>query len=124
MIKGIHHVSLKGSKEEYAQAKHFYGEVLGMKATHETEKSVLYDTGAGFVELGIDTDPQLPKGTIRHFALACDDVDLCLKTVKDAGFEVFMEAKDIVMASDPPFPARIGFCYGPMGEEIEFFCEK
>jgi glyoxylase I family protein len=35
-----------------------------------------------------------------------------------------MEPKDIVIASEPPYPARIGFCIGPVGEEVEFFCVK
>ena len=34
------------------------------------------------------------------------------------------EPKDIEIQSDPRFPARIAFCHGPLGEDIEFFCEK
>jgi glyoxylase I family protein len=29
-----------------------------------------------------------------------------------------------LIASTPVFPARIAFCRGPLGEEIEFFQEK
>ena len=47
-----------------------------------------------------------------------------MEAVKAAGYEVFIEPKDIVIASNPPFPARIAFCRGPLGEEIEFFQEK
>jgi len=32
--------------------------------------------------------------------------------------------RDIVIASELPFPARIAFCRGPLQEEIEFFQEK
>ena len=32
--------------------------------------------------------------------------------------------RDIVITSEPPFPARIAFCRGPLQEEIEFFQEK
>lgn len=42
----------------------------------------------------------------------------------DGIIEVFVEPKDIEIQSDPRFPARIAFCRGPLGEEIEFFCEK
>ncbi|MEI3049677.1 MAG: hypothetical protein ACLTEU_10860 [Roseburia inulinivorans] len=27
-------------------------------------------------------------------------------------------------ASNPPFPIRVAFCIGPVGEEIEFFQER
>ena len=40
------------------------------------------------------------------------------------GYEVFTQPNDIVIGSVPPFPARIAFCHGPVGEEIEFFQEK
>lgn len=30
----------------------------------------------------------------------------------------------IEIKSTPPFPSRIAFCYGPLGEEIEFFQKK
>ena len=53
-----------------------------------------------------------------------DDVDGVIEKVKAAGYEVFIEPKDIVIRSDPPFPARMAFCYGPLGEELEFFQEK
>ena len=43
---------------------------------------------------------------------------------KKAGYEVFIGPKDICIPSDPEFPARMAFCYGPLGEKIEFFQEK
>ena len=47
-----------------------------------------------------------------------------MRVVREAGYEVFIEPRDIVIASEPPFPARIAFCRGPLQEEIEFFQEK
>ena len=44
--------------------------------------------------------------------------------MRTAGYEVFIEPKDIQIQSDPVFPARIAFCRGPLGEEIELFQEK
>ena len=38
--------------------------------------------------------------------------------------EVFIEPKDIKIASTPAFPARIAFCKGPLGEEIELRSEE
>ena len=51
-------------------------------------------------------------------------IDACVESVKAAGYEVFIEPKDIKIASTPAFPARIAFCKGPLGEEIELFEEK
>ena len=63
------------------------------------------------------------KGALRHIAFATDNVDEMVNIVKNAGYEVFIEPKDIVIDSNPIFPARMAFCYGPLGEEIEFFQE-
>ena len=63
-------------------------------------------------------------GAVRHIAFGTDDVDGVIEKVKAAGYEVFIEPNDIVIRSDPPFPARMAFCYGPLGEELEFFQEK
>ena len=41
----------------------------------------------------------------------------------EAGYEVFIEPKDIVIGSVPEFHARMAFCFGPLGEQIEFFKE-
>ena len=51
-------------------------------------------------------------------------MDGVIEKVKAAGYEVFIEPNDIMIRSDPPFPARMAFCYGPLGEELEFFQEK
>ncbi len=44
--------------------------------------------------------------------------------IKNAGDEVFIEPNDIVIKSEPEYHARMAFCYGPLGEEIEFFQER
>ena len=62
--------------------------------------------------------------SIRHFAFAVENTDACVEAVRTAGYEVFVEPKDIEIASEIPFPARIAFCRGPVGEEIEFFHDK
>lgn len=61
---------------------------------------------------------------IHHVSFAVDDADQCIDVVRKAGYEVFVEPKDVVIASMPPLPARVAFCYGPLEEEIEFFAEK
>ena len=125
MIKGIHHIQMKGrSKEELEKAKDFYINVLGLKIRREWAEGVMIDTGAGLLELFSNGDKENIQGVIRHVALATDDVDGIVAKVKEAGYEVFIEPNDRIIKSDPPFPFRMAFCYGPFGEEIEFFCEK
>ena len=47
-----------------------------------------------------------------------------VEAVRKAGYEITMEPTDNCIPSNPPYPARIAFCIGPVGEEIEFFCVK
>lgn len=125
LIKGIHHVSMSAcSAEEYERAKKFYKDVLGLETAREWETGIMFETGAGIVEIFNDADSQLKIGTVRHYAFNVDDVDACVKAVMENGYKVFKEPQDIVIPSNPGFPARIAFCYGPLGEEIEFFQEK
>ncbi|MBR6322191.1 MAG: VOC family protein [Lachnospiraceae bacterium] len=125
MITGIHHIALKcKSQEEYEKAKVFYTEVLGLTVKREWDAGIMIDTGAGLMEIFATGGDDRGQGVIRHFALATDDADDIVARVKAAGYNVFMGPADIVIQSDPPFPARIAFCFGPIGEEIEFFCER
>ena len=125
LIKGIHHVSMKTcNAEDYKKVVEFYGEILGLSVVREWKTGIMFDTGAGIVEIFNDAEDKLSKGTIRHFAFAVDDVDACVRAVTEAGYEVFVGPKDIAIPSTPEFPARMAFCYGPLGEEIEFFQEK
>lgn len=125
MIKGIHHISMKcNTQEEFFQVMVFYCEVLGLSIYREWEAGIMIDTGNGYIEVFNNEANVMQRGTLRHFALATDDVDGMVKRVKDAGYEVFVEPNDRVIPSTPELPIRMAFCYGPLGEEIEFFCEK
>ena len=122
LVKGIHHVCLKCSSEkEYEEVIRFYRDVLGLPVARTWAEGIMFETGSGLIEIFNNAESPLPQGTIRHFALATDDVEACVKAVSDAGYEVFIEPKDIEIPSNPVFPARIAFCKGPLGEEIEFF---
>ena len=121
-VKGIHHVCLKCSSEkEYEEVIRFYRDVLGLPVARTWAEGIMFETGSGLIEIFNNAESPLPQGTIRHFALATDDVEACVKAVSDAGYVVFIEPKDIEIPSNPVFPVRIAFCKGPLGEEIEFF---
>ena len=84
----------------------------------------MFDTGDGIIEIFDKGDAALPQGVIRHFAFLVDSADACTETVRKAGYKVTVEPDDRVVSSDPPYPIRVAFCEGPLGEEIEFFEER
>ena len=129
LIKGIHHIALKAaSMEQFEKTVSFYRDTLGMEVVRSwgegADSGIMISTGSGLMEIFANADTELPMGAIRHFALATEDTDAVVSAVKAAGYEITMEPKDIVIPSCPPFPAKIAFCIGPCGEEIEIFCEK
>jgi catechol 2,3-dioxygenase-like lactoylglutathione lyase family enzyme len=128
IITGLHHISMKCHKgNEYKKVVAFYTEVLGLNIVRtwgEAEPDgIMFDTGNGLIEIFVNSDSEPELGIIRHFALSTDDVDSCVEAIKKAGYEVFVEPKNIVIPSEPPFNARIAFFYGPLGEQIELFQE-
>lgn len=127
LITGLHHASLKCAPEQLEEVVGFYHGLLGLPIVREWDadgaKALMFDTGAGLIEVFANAKDAPGQGAVRHFALATGDVDRCAAIVEGAGYEVFVRPKDIVIPSDPPLPARIAFCSGPVGEHIEFFQE-
>lgn len=125
IVNGIHHISMKcTNKLELDACIAFYHEILGLPIAREWDGGIMFDTGSGLIELFTNGEIELEQGVIRHFALETKDVNRCVDAVKEAGYEVFVGPKDIEIPSEPPFQARMAFCRGPLGEEIEFFEEK
>ena len=125
MIKGIHHISMKcGTAQELAKVREFYIELLGMKIIREWAEGMMIDTGNGLLEIFTNAEGTHCLGAIRHLALLTDDVDEIAAKVKAAGYDLFIEPNDKVIPSDPPYPIRMAFCYGPLGEQIEFYSEQ
>ena len=125
MITGLHHVSMKcGTPEDFQRAKAFYCGLLGLPVWREWPEGILIDTGNGLIEIFSTGDGQRSLGAIRHFALADTDVDATAEALRQAGYEVFTGPRNISVGAagnDPGCPARIAFCFGPLGEEIELF---
>ena len=125
IIKGIHHISMKcGSEEELYRVKEFYNTLLGLKICREWPDGLMIDTGNGLIEIFTNAEGEHRVGAIRHVALLTDDVDGIIDKVKAAGYEVIVEPNDRMIPSEPAYPIRMAFCFGPLGEQIEFFCEK
>ena len=124
MIKGIHHISMKcGSAEELIRVKDFYIGVLGLNIIREWPDGIMIDTGNGFIEIFTNAEGEHRLGAIRHVALLTDDVDEMIEKVRSGGYEVIVEPNDKIIESNPPYPIRMAFCFGPLGEQIEFFSE-
>lgn len=125
MIKGIHHISMKcGSEEELKKVKEFYITLLGLSICREWANGIMIDTGNGLIEVFTNGEGQHCQGVIRHVALLTDDVDGTIELVRNAGYQVTVEPDNRVIASQPPYPLRMAFCIGPLGEEVELFCER
>jgi len=128
-IKGIHHIALKcKGVEAFEETIHFYNDILGLPVVRTwgegPASAAMLDTGSGLMEIFADGKDIREQGAIRHFAFDVVDADACIEAVRSAGYEVTVEPKDICIPSEPPYPARIAFCIGPVGEEIEFFLVK
>ncbi len=129
MTLGVHHIALKAcGLEDYEKLIHFYHEILGMPIVRTWGEGMkvgtMVDTGAGLLELFANGEEYPGQGAIRHMAFLVKDVDACVEAVRAAGYEITTEPKDIEFKSNPPYPARIAFCIGPVGEEVEFFAER
>ena len=130
MTNGFHHVALRYfGEKQLCDAVGFYTDLFGMKEVRRWGEGdgtgIMLDAGKGaLLELFADAKAALPGGVVTHFALCCDDVDGMIARVRNAGAEIIMEPTDISIPSDPPLPARIAFCRGVGGEEIELFCER
>ena len=113
-----------GNAEDMRKVKEFYISLLGLRIIREWSDGIMIDTGNGFIEIFSNAEGEHRLGSIRHIALLTDDVDEIVDRVKSGGYEVIVEPNDKVIESNPPYYIRMAFCFGPLGEQIEFFCEK
>ena len=61
---------------------------------------------------------------IHHISMKCGTAEEIAAKVKAAGYELFIEPNNKDIPSDPVYPIRMAFCYGPLGEQVEFFMER
>ena len=89
MIKGVHHIALKCmGVEAFEKTVQFYRDVLGLRVVRawgEGEGSgIMLTTGDAMLEIFASGTDLPGQGAIRHFALATDDVDACVRAVEAA----------------------------------------
>lgn len=129
-IEGVHHIALKTLPEKFDETVTFYTELLGMEVARGwgegDKRGIMIDTGDGTVmEITSNGDGAAsPDGAIKHFALATSHVDELVERLRIAGYKITVEPMDGCLPCETPYPIRIAFCIGPVGEEIEFFHVK
>ena len=109
-----------------------YTEVIGLTVirTWGSGENAAAMLGAGncIVEVFASGQVSGSTGSINHFAFLTDDPDECVRRVREAGYQITAEPKDVEIHQEHPegevYPLRVAFCIGPIGEEIEFFCER
>lgn len=86
MITGVHHVCVKCRPEDLEKVQKFYGELLGLPLVRSwgepNVEGLMYGAGTSLIEIFPNAEEDLPQGAIRHFALATDDVDSIVETVR------------------------------------------
>ncbi len=128
-ILGMHHISMKcADKVQFEKAVTFYKDILGFCEERRWAEGVMLKAGTNDIagtparlEIFCNGEGVREQGAIRHFALETKNVDELAAKVKTAGYEVFIEPKNITIESEPQFHARMSFFYGPLGEQVELF---
>jgi glyoxylase I family protein len=130
---GTHHISIR--TDNWDASLRLYKEVLGMKIVAHfgspERPMALLDMGDGsHIELvGINKDILTKnesskddrlsiQNSIAHIALATTDTRLAVEQVRQAGYEITMEPRDVDLNG---MSVTIAFFKGTNGEEIEFF---
>ena len=127
MIKGVHHIAVKPTAEQYEKTVEFYTQLLGMeikKSWGDPERPCLMvSCGDNTCMEILGSDSEIPAGgPLAHIAFATDKVDELIEKVREAGYQVTNETADANLGGDTPI--RIAFFSGPTNEHIEMFWEK
>lgn len=103
---------------------YFYHYLLELPILIKWDTGIHLDCFKSCIEIFLDGTKQTGDGCIRHFAFETDHVDELVERVRNVGYKVSVEPKDVDMQTDPVFPIRVAFVEGPLHESIELFCEK
>ena len=125
-IDGVHHIALKPTAEQYEKTVEFYTQLLGFevkKSWGDPQRPCLMVSCGdnSCMEILNGEEPGAQGGGLGHNPFSTSPGDELVERVRQAGYEIAVEPKDVELAGSP---IRIAFCWGPMGEYIEFFWEK
>jgi glyoxylase I family protein len=124
---GAHHIAIQA--HDWDASLRPYRDVLGRPVVAEfgtpERRILLLDIGDGsHIELfaprpaPAETTPLARQPPIMHIALATSDTRQAIERVREAGYEITVEPKDVQLGASK---ATIAFFNGPSGESIEFF---
>ena len=124
---GLHHVAVQA--RDWQESLKLYRDVLGMEIVAEfgtpERKVLLLDAGDGaHIELFQPTAESPAPGSesandpLTHVALAAADARAATERVRQAGYEITVEPKDVDLGG---LQVTIAFFIGPCGEVLEFF---
>ena len=123
---GLHHVALNVA--DFDATIRFYVEGLGLNVHYEWVMSrgsrAAMLGGVNGTNIEVFETPGRPEpvdGAITHFALRTDNVDRAYAAALEAGARPETEPINFALSGSPPAIARIAFCRGLDGEQIEFF---
>lgn len=102
----------------------FYHELLELPILREWDTGIHLDCFNSCIEIFLNGTKSVGEGCIRHFAFATDHVDELVEKVRNAGYRVSVESKNVDMKTNPVSPIRVAFIEGLLHESIELFCEK
>lgn len=123
---GVHHIALQ--TRDWEASLRLYQGVLGMtEVTRFTggdgQTIMLLDAGDGcYLELFEPTE-NTPTGAatndpLTHIALATTDARAATERVREAGYEITVEPKEVTLGA---LQVTLSFFRGPNGEVLEFF---
>ena len=124
---GLHHIAVQA--RDWDASLRLYQDVLGMEIVSEIgspeRKIALLDMGdGGHIELfapkaGADLpESDAPGFPVVHIALTTTDTHAAAERVREAGYEITVEPRDVSLSD---FDVTLAFFKGPNGEVIEFF---
>lgn len=130
----MHHVGMSvQNREIYDRSVAFYRDVLGFSVKRRwfspPRHITMLDMGSGVLEIVFGAEGT-GTGTFAHLAVGVEDpdmVDVVLERCRAWGCAVTRPAGTVEVVEDGEngrsFRFRNGFCTGPAGEQLEFFCE-
>ncbi len=130
---GLHHVAVNA--RDFDRSVHFYRDLLGCTEAvawgEAPKRAILLDSGDGS-HIELFEKPNLPaipedqaEGAIIHYAIKCNDPDSVIGRVREAGYRIRLEPKDVdIPARGGDVPVRIAFFFGPDNEIVELFHDK
>ncbi|MBT5875880.1 MAG: VOC family protein [Candidatus Latescibacteria bacterium] len=124
---GTHHVAVQ--TRDWQASLRLYQDVMGMTTVAEfgtpERKIMLLDTGDGsHMELFQPThetpeaNSASPNDPLTHVAFATTDARAAIEQVRQAGYEVTVEPKEVNLGG---LEVTVAFFKGPCGEILEFF---